>query len=230
MQPDALNAAVTRFDALGLQVHMHAIGDRAVRNALDAVEAARAVRPDTDLRHHIAHVQVIQPEDVRRFAALGVVANCQTYWAQSDAQMDELTVPFLGPDRARLQYPFASLLAAGARLAMGSDWSVTTADPLRQMEVALTRRDPADRDGPAFLPEQRLPLDAALDAFTAGSAYVCHDDDGGTIRVGGRADLAVLDQDVCATGFVTAGRAPLADASVVLTVSAGRVVHSARAE
>jgi predicted amidohydrolase YtcJ len=219
---DELAAAVTELDGLGFQVHMHAIGDRAVRNALDAVEAARAVHGASGLRHHIAHVQVVQPDDVARFAALDVVANCQTYWAQPDPQMDELTVPFLGEERAALQYPFESLRRSGARLAMGSDWAVTTADPLAQLEVAITR---AGRGTGAFLPDQRLPVDAALDAFTAGSAYVNHDEDAGAIEVGRRADLAMLDHDVLAPGYAGPDSAPLADASVVLTLAAGRVVH-----
>jgi predicted amidohydrolase YtcJ len=219
---DELAAAVTELDALGFQVHMHAIGDRAVRDALDAVEAARAANGAQDLRHHIAHVQVVQPADLPRFAALDVVANCQTYWAQPDPQMDELTVPFLGEERAALQYPFEAIRAAGARLAMGSDWAVTTADPLAQLEVAITR---AGRGTQPFLPDQRLSVDDAVDAFTAGSAYVNHDDDAGTIELGRRADLAVLDHDVLVDGYATPDSAPLADASVVLTVAAGRVVH-----
>ena len=219
---DELAAAVTELDALGFQVHMHAIGDRAVRNALDAVQAAQVSHGRRDLRHHVAHVQVVQPEDVPRFAALGVVANCQTYWAQPDAQMDELTVPFLGDERASLQYPFEAIRAAGARLAMGSDWAVTTADPLAQLEVAITR---AGRGTGPFLPAQRLSVDDAFDAFTAGSAYVNHDDDAGVIQVGMRADLAMLDHDVLVDGYATAESAPIADASVVLTVASGRVVH-----
>ena len=219
---ELLAAAVTELDALGFQVHMHAIGDRAVRNALDAIEAAQQANGTNDHRHHNAHVQVVQPEDVPRFAQLGVIANCQTYWAKPDPQMEELTIPFLGRDRVDIQYPFEAMRAAGARLAMGSDWSVTTADPLAQLEVAVTR---AERDGAAFLPEQRLRLDHAVDAFTSGSAYVNHDHDAGAIAVGMRADLALLDLDVLADGFASGGRAPLADASVELTVASGQVVH-----
>ncbi len=225
VERDQLAAAVTALDRLGFQVHMHAIGDRAVRNALDAVAAARAANGANDLRHHLAHIQVVQPEDVDRFAALDVVANCQAYWAQSEAQMDELTIPFLGRDRADLQYPFEALRRSGARLAMGSDWAVTTANPLEELEVAVTRVDPENRDNAAFLPEQRLALADAVDAFTAGSAFVNHDADGGAIEVGARADLALLDVDIFEAGFVTARRAPLADATVRLTVAGGRVVH-----
>ena len=217
-----LAAAVTRLDAEGFQVHMHAIGDRAVRDALDAVEAAREANGPSDHRHHLAHIQVIQPGDVPRFARLGVVANCQAFWAQSEPQMDDLTIPFLGPERSALQYPFASLRRTGATLAMGSDWAVTTADPLAQIEVAVRRVGPSRRDPAPFLPDERLSLDAALTAFTAGSAYVNHDDEGGAIAPGRRADLAVLDVDVLADGAP-----PVADATVELTLAAGAVVHGA---
>lgn len=225
LEPDLLAAAVTQLDRHGFQVHLHAIGDRAIRYGLDAVAAARSANADTDLRHHIAHLQVIQPEDIKRFAELGVVANCQAYWAQSEPQMDELTIPFLGEDRARLQYPFEGLRRAGARLAMGSDWAVTTADPLQQLEVAITRIDPENRANAPFLPEQRLSLVDAVEAFTAGSTFVNHDDGGGAIAIGKRADLAVLDTDIFADGFATAQHAPLSDARVELTVASGAVVY-----
>ncbi len=220
VEPELLAAAVTRLDALGFGVHLHAIGDRAVRDALDAVQAARTANGRTDNRHHIAHLQVVQPEDLPRFRALGVTANCQAYWAQSEPQMEELTLPFLGPERGRLQYPFGDLFRTGAMLAMGSDWAVTTANPLEQIEVAVTRTDPEHRDNPPFLPEQALPLPVALAAFTAGSAYVNGDADAGALGVGRRADLAVLDGNVFA-----APPRQIADARVVATVAAGRVVY-----
>ena len=217
---ELLKAALTQLDADGFQVHMHAIGDRAVRMSLDAVEAARTANGQSDHRHHIAHIQVVHPTDVPRFGALGAVANCQAYWAMNEPQMDELTIPFLGEERTRMQYPFADIARAGGRLAMGSDWSVSTADPLQQIEVAVTRVDPEHRTNAPFLPEQSLGLDQALTAFTAGSAYVNHDSDGGALTVGRRADLAVLDQPITGPAAV-----PAADATVRLTVAAGRVVH-----
>jgi predicted amidohydrolase YtcJ len=220
VERELLAAAVTELDRLGFQVHMHAIGDRAVRNALDAVESARAANGASDHRHHIAHIQVIQPEDVPRFRELGVVANAQPYWAQMEPQMEELTIPFLGRDRAQLQYPFADLMRSGAMLAMGSDWSVTTANPLEEIEVAVTRVDPENRGNAPFLPEQALPLQVALAAFTAGSAYVNHDEDGGVLAVGRRADLAVLDRNL-----FSPGAGPVGDAHVDLTVASGRVVY-----
>ncbi|HET8616581.1 MAG TPA: amidohydrolase [Actinomycetales bacterium] len=220
VERDLLAAAVTELDRLGFQVHMHAIGDRAVRNALDAVQAARVANGPSDHRHHIAHIQVVQHEDVPRFRELGVVANAQAYWAQAEPQMEELTIPFLGRDRAQLQYPFGDLLRSGATLAMGSDWSVTTANPLEEIEVAVTRVDPENRDNAPFLPEQALPLQVALAAFTAGSAYVNHDHDGGSLAIGKRADLAVVDRNLF---DVPSGH--VADARVELTVASGRVVH-----
>ncbi len=216
-----LAEAVTALDAWGFQVHMHAIGDRAVRNALDACETARATNGVRDARHHIAHLQVVHPDDIGRFRELGVIANCQPYWAQHDPQMDELTVPFLGPERVPLQYPFASLHAAGATLAFGSDWSVSTANPLQEMEVAIRRADPSSRDAEPFLEEQRLPLHIALATFTKGSAHVNRDDDAGSIEEGSRADLVVLDRNL-----FDAPNAAIADARVEHTVSAGRVVWS----
>ncbi len=225
VERDALARAVTELDALGFQVHLHAIGDRALRDGLDAFAAARDANGPVgggaarDPRHHIAHLQVVQPEDIPRFAQLGVTANAQAYWAMNDSQMDELTVPFLGRERADLQYPFASLLRAGARLAMGSDWAVSTANPLEQIEVAVTR---AERGGPAFLPDERLTLDQALHAFTVGSAFVNHDEEAGVLAVGRRADLALLDRDIGAVGF---GDGAIGDATVLLTVAAGTVVH-----
>ena len=219
---DALKSHVTRLDALGFQAHFHAIGERAVREALDAVETAREVNGMTDTRPHIAHIQVIHPDDLARFRTLDVTANAQPYWACHEAQMDELTIPFLGPERARWQYPFASLLAAGATLAMGSDWSVSTADPLIQMEVAVTRVSDVHRGlTPPFLPTERIELLDALAAFTIGTARVNHlEDEIGSIEVGKAADLVVLDRDL----FDRAEGA-IGEARVVATFIGGHAVH-----
>jgi len=163
---------------------------------------------------------VVHPDDIPRFGALGVTANCQAFWARSEPQLDELTSPFLGPERAAGQYPFRALAEHGAELAMGSDWAVTTADVLQEVEVAVRRVDPEHRDKEPFLPDQRLTLVEALTAFTAGSARVNHDDDGGRIAEGARADVAVVDHDLFGPD-----RPPVGDCRVVLTLAAGRVVH-----
>jgi predicted amidohydrolase YtcJ len=224
IDPETLAAGVTRLDAVGIQPHFHAIGDAAVREGLDATAAARAANGPTDTRPHMAHIQVIHPDDISRFAQLGVTANAQPLWACHEDQMDELTIPFLGPERSAWQYPFASLLRAGARLAMGSDWGVSTPNPLLEMEVAVERTWPGSPGSTEpFLPTERISLDDAIAAFTLGSAYVNHlDTETGSIEVGKLADLAVIDRDLFAPG---AG--PIGDAHVVLTTVGGQVVHEA---
>ncbi|MFJ7073940.1 amidohydrolase [Streptomyces sp. NPDC098781] len=186
---------VTELDALGFQCHFHALGDRAVRDALDAIEAARDANGPSDTRPHLAHLQVVQPADVPRFARLGATANIQPLWAAHEPQMDELTIPFLGPERAAWQYPFGALLRSGARLAAGSDWPVSSPDPLHGIHVAVNRVAPEAADAPVFLPGERIGLAEALTAYTAGSAYVNHLDDTGEVRAGALADLVVLDRD-----------------------------------
>ncbi|HJQ07365.1 MAG TPA: amidohydrolase [Nocardioides sp.] len=194
VDPEALKEHVTALDAHGFQVHFHALGDRAVREALDAIEVARDKNGFTDGRHHLAHLQVVHPEDVARFRTLGASANIQPLWAAHEPQMDELTIPFLGPERSAWQYPFGSLLRSGAVLAAGSDWPVSSADPILGIHVAVNRVQP-DTDGPVFYAEERIDLGSALAAYTSGTAHVNHLDDTGAIAVGNLADLAVLDRD-----------------------------------
>jgi predicted amidohydrolase YtcJ len=198
VDPQALAEYVTRLDAEHFQVHLHAIGDRAVRESLDAIAAARAANGPRGNRHHIAHLQVVHPADVPRFAALDVTANMQALWAAHEPQMDELTIPFIGPERTARQYVFGDLLAAGARLAAGSDWSVSSANPLRAAHVAVNRSlaGATGAEAEPFLPGQALALGEALAAYTLGSAYVNHlDDETGSIAEGKLADLVVLDAD-----------------------------------
>lgn len=198
VDPEALLGYVTELDANGFQVHLHAIGDRAVREALNALEAARNANGSNDHRHHIAHLQVVHPDDVPRFARLGVTANMQALWAAHEPQMDELTIPFIGPERAARQYVFGDLLRAGARLAAGSDWAVSSADPMQAVHVAVNRsaHGATGADAEPFLPGQRLELGEALAAYTLGSAYVNHlDEETGSIEPGKLADLVVLDRD-----------------------------------
>ncbi len=225
VEPEALPAVVTRLDREGFQVHFHAIGDGAVRAALDAVEAAVRANGPRDARHHIAHLQVVHPQDLPRFERLGVVANAQALWACHEPQMDDLTIPFLGPERTSHQYPFGTLLRAGARLAMGSDWSVSTPDPFKQMEVAVTRVDPDHRGGEPFLPDERIGLGEALTAFTRGSAFVNRlEGETGTLAPGMLADLVVVDRDI---GPPDNG--PIGDARALLTMVGGHVVYEAEA-
>jgi predicted amidohydrolase YtcJ len=194
VDPGKLGGYVTELDRLGFQVHFHALGDRAVREALDAVEAALGANGQLGNRHHLAHLQVVHPRDVGRFAVLGATANIQPLWACHEPQMDELAIPLLGPARARWQYPFRSLLASGAALAAGSDWPVSSPDPIQGMHVAVNRVPPGGLGEP-LTPGERLTLAEALTAYTAGSARVNHADRTGRVAAGMLADLVVLDRD-----------------------------------
>ena len=214
----ALTDAIVALDAAGLSVHVHTIGDRAVREALDGFAAARvsngwAGRDAADARrHHLAHLQFVHPDDAARFAELGVTANAQAVWACHEPQMRELTLPVVGAERGAQQYPFASILRAGvgtegrdARpvLCAGSDWPVSTPDPWQAIHVAVNRRLPAD--DPEFDPEpllahEALTLAEALDAYTAGSSWINGRGPGdatttGVVEVGAVADLAATDRD-----------------------------------
>ena len=222
VDPEALKEHVVRLHREGFQVHFHALGDRAVRESLDAVAAAVAAGGRRDLRHHLAHLQVVHPDDVPRFGALEAVANCQPLWARHEPQMTELTIPFLGPERAAWQYPFGDLHRSGARLAFGSDWPVSSPDPMGQLHTAVTRQPPGADDVPApFLPEQRLSLADAVHAFTLGSAYVNHlDRDTGSIEPGKYADLTVLDRNL-----FELPPGELHTARVRLTLVEGTAVH-----
>jgi predicted amidohydrolase YtcJ len=221
LAPEVLSEAVTRLDAESFQVHVHAIGDRAVTDALDAFERARRVNGPSSGRHHVAHLQVVAPADRPRFAALDVAANVQALWAVNDEAMTELTRPFIDPELAGWQYPFGSLARLGARLAMGSDWPVSTPDPLAAIHVAVNRTL-AGEDAEPLLPEESLTLEEAFAAYTSGSAYVNHHDDTGSLTPGMRADLAVLDRDPFAGGPQAVG-----EARVVATYVDGRAVHEA---
>ena len=196
IEPGPLREIVAAIDSVGMQCHFHALGDRAVRQALDALEHARSANGMRDTRPHLAHLQIIDPADIERFAQLDATANIQPLWACAGAALTELTNPYLPLGRAELQYPFRSLVDSGAALAMGSDWSVSTPDVLQQVGVAATRTRPSMGITDPFLPEQRIPVDTALAAFTHGSARVnFFDHDSGVIERGMRADLAVISGD-----------------------------------
>ncbi|MEU0835974.1 amidohydrolase [Streptomyces sp. NPDC005969] len=222
VDPQALRGHVTRLDALDFQVHFHALGDRAVREALDAIEAAIEANGRRGNRHHLAHLQVVHPDDIRRFAPLGAIANIQPLWAAHEPQMDELTIPFLGPERAAWQYPFGDLLRAGATFAAGSDWPVSSPDPIEGIHVAVNRREPGATDDRVFFPEQRLDLATAVAAYTAGTAHVNGLDDAGSLLPGNLADLVVLDRDI-----FTAPPEEIAEARVLRTYVGGSLVHCA---
>ncbi len=199
MDPFELKIAIASLAAEGFQVHVHAIGDRAVTETLDAFEYAHVQRNGgPDLRHHIAHLQMVKPSDVPRFAKLGVAANLQALWACRDDQMVDLVLPFVDDERAGWQYPFRALEVAGSQLAMGSDWPVTSPDPLAAIHVAVNRTlfaDPGRAGVEPLLPEQAIGLETAFAAYTSGSAFLNHRDASGVIAPGRVADLVILDRD-----------------------------------
>lgn len=226
---DVLLAVSAALAAEDFDLHLHAIGDRAVRWSLDAVEHARATHPEAAGRHHIAHIQVVDPEDVPRFAAVGAAANLQALWAARDEQMSLLSIPVLGERRAGHQYPFASIAAAGGRLCMGSDWPVSSVDPWEAIHVAVNRvvppsEDPDQDSLEPLLPHEALTLTAALTAYTSGSAWQLHlDGERGRIAPGFVADLAVTDRDPFSLPTTALGTV-----RNHLTLLDGRLVHDAR--
>lgn len=196
---EALAEAVVAVDAAGFQPHIHAIGDEAVRQALDAIERAQRENGERDRRPVIAHAQLVAPDDLARFAGLGVIPNMQPLWAQLDATMTELTVPRLGPDRALQQYRLRSLVDSGAALAFGSDWPVSSGDPREGLAVAASRQTPEGEPAGGWMPDEILPVELALRAYTSGVAHQAFADlakpGWGQLAQGASADLVWLDRD-----------------------------------
>ena len=226
--PEEVAEAVRLLSRERFQVHFHAARDRAVHVALDALASVGGLA--AHLRHHLAHLQFIRPDDLDRFRDLDAVANFQPLWACHDPQMDDLTLPIVGPERATWQYRIGTLARRGTRMAFGSDWPVSSADPLQQIHVAVNRRlsgrlgqpGTAETDQP-FLPDEAIPVTRALTAFTAGVAYVNHREaDLGSLQPGHLADIAVLDRDI-----LTIPPGDIGSTQVDLTLAGGQFVHGA---
>lgn len=195
--PDVLDEVVRALQDAGFDMHFHTMGDRALTEVLDALEAGE--QPG-EFRHQIAHLQSVRPSDIPRFAPLNVTANIQALWAAHGQQMDRLCIPLIGPERADQQFPFGDLVRAGARLSAGSDWPVSDPSPLSAIHVAVNRVAPgSEPDTPVFIERQKLTLAQALTAYTAGGAYVNRIDRTGAIKPGMLADLTILDRDPFAT-------------------------------
>lgn len=221
VEPERLKAAVTQLDADGFQVHFHAIGDAAIRQSLDAVEAARRANGGDGHRHHISHLQLIDAADVPRFKTLGVVANYQPLWAYADEYITELTIPFLGPERSAHMYAIGSVLKSGATVAFGSDWSVSSPNVFWQIETAVTRLGALGETTEPFLPGEAIGLADALAAFTIHAAYTNrNDDDTGSIEAGKLADLVVLDRNL-----FEIPAAEISETQALVTLFEGRAVH-----
>ncbi len=218
---EELNEVVTKFDAMGLQLHLHAIGDRAVRSGLDAIEAARNVNGPGDNRHTIAHLELINADDFDRFAELDTTANFQPLWAYPDAAVDQLYLPVLGKDRVEGMYPIGSIVRSGGRIVGGSDWDVTSPNPLKAIEVAIRREDPEKDSGPVLNENERVSLATMIDAYTINGAWLMHQEDRvGSIEVGKRADLVVLDRDL-----FTIPSTEISETKVVMTLLDGEIIY-----
>jgi predicted amidohydrolase YtcJ len=219
---EALAEAVTAFDTDGFSVHLHTLGDRATRSALDAIDAAKTANPDSEARHVITHLVYPQPQDVARFQSLGVIANISPWWAFRNEWTASFP-PTLGPDRERWMYPFASLERSGALLTAGSDYPFTPLDPFEAIEVGLTRRAPDDPRSAPLGEDEALTLETLLAAYTINAAYQLHQEDRtGSIVAGKLADLIVIDRNL----FETATES-ISEARVLLTLLEGEVVHRA---
>ena len=217
-----VNEYFTRFDGMGLQVHVHAIGDAAVRMALDGFEAMRDANGMSDNRHHITHLQLIHEDDRPRFAELNVAASFQALWAYPDPAAMELDIPMLGEERTWQMYPIGSLHRSGGRIAGASDYWVTDLDPLLAIEVAITRQDPYTNSGPVLNADEAVNLATMIEAYTINGAYLMKlDDVQGSIEVGKRADLVVLDRNV-----FDIPPSEISEAEVTLTVFDGRTVYT----
>lgn len=193
---DSLAEAARRVDELGLQIHIHAIGDAAVRQGLDAISYAVESNGPRDRRPVIAHVQLVDDADLHRFAELGVIPNMQPLWAQMDALMTVLTIPRLGVERADQQYRMRSLDASGAPLAFGSDWPVSSGAPLDGIAIGVSRRTPEGEPEGGWTPEETLTIERALGAYTAGVAEQAFAEGvWGRLVPGASADLLWLDRD-----------------------------------
>ena len=189
---DELIDAMVHFDALGFQIHAHAIGDAAIRQALNAIEAVTRVNPRWDRRPVIAHAQLIHPDDLPRFASLGVIANIQPLWTYLDPMNAQLIEPRIGAKRNNQQYQLASLQRSGARISYGSDWPVTSHVPLEALAVPTHRTAPGSTQ--AWSSQESISVEDSLVHYTQDAAY-SNFWNKGVIQVGADADFVVLDQN-----------------------------------
>lgn len=194
---DLMNTFVAALDRNGFQVHIHGIGDRGIRMSLDAFEYTRKINGLRDARHHIAHLQLLHPQDIERIKYLDIIANFQPLWAIYDKYISQLTAPVLGPKRTSWLYPIGSVVRSGAKTVFGSDWSVSSMNPLRGIQTATTRRPLTAGPGEAWLPQEVISIIQALSAYTTDGAFLNFQENiSGSLEVGKAADLVVLEQDI----------------------------------
>jgi predicted amidohydrolase YtcJ len=215
--PAKMNALVAEAYRRGLTVHVHAIGDLAVKASLDAFEAARKANPNSALPFSLTHAQFVDPEDIPRFAQLHVIAALQLLWAVADPSTNEQVKPFIDAEIYRWMYPARSILDTGGEIAGASDWPVSTANPFAAIYQAETRSGPQG----VLDASQRMPREAMLYAYTRNSARVLNElDEIGSLEPGKRADLVLVDRDV-----LTVPAEELKSATVLFTMFGGKIVY-----
>ncbi|MFE7418098.1 amidohydrolase [Rhodococcus sp. NPDC057529] len=219
---DELCRAAAEVDRLGFQIHIHAIGDAGVRMALDAIEYADRCNGPRDRRATIAHLQLVDGDDLGRFVSLGAVANFQPLWAQLDALMTELTIPRIGAERSAQQYRIGTLSERGARVAFGSDWPITAYEPIKGIATAIHRQTPSGIPSEGWLPRERVGLERALAAYSAGVAYQGFEEGRwGRLLPGMRADMIQLPADP----YDLSSTQALGELAVTRTWLGGKRVH-----
>jgi hypothetical protein len=215
--PAKMNALVTEAARRGLNVHIHAIGDLAVKASLDAFEAARKAVSESTLPFSLTHAQFVDPEDIPRFSKLHVIAVLQLLWATTNPYTVEEVKPYVDPAIYRWMYPARSILDAGGEIAGASDWPVSSPNPFLAIYVAEMR---SGETGGVLDPAQRMPREAMLYAYTRNAAQVLNQlDEIGSLAPGKRADLVLIDRDV-----LTVSAADLKKAAVVWTMFGGKIV------
>ncbi|HEX6405773.1 MAG TPA: amidohydrolase [Gemmatimonadales bacterium] len=195
--PVRLRDLALELDRSGFQIHVHAIGDRAIRMTLDAFAYARSRNGAHDARHTITHLELIDPADIPRFRDLGVIPDFQALWANGDEYLTRLTEPALGPKRSRWLYPIASVVRTGAVVTGGSDWSVSSLNPLDAIETGITHQQLDQPQQRPWNPAERVDLATMIAMYTINAAYQNHlERETGSIEAGKLADLIVLDRNL----------------------------------
>jgi len=219
--PAEYTKAVTELDRRGFQVFTHAIGDRAIRTALDAYEAAQKTNHTTDARHRVEHIETVSAADIPRFGQLGVIASFQPLHAYPDDDTLKVWARNVGPERAQRAWAWHSIESHGGRLAFGSDWPVVTMNPWPGVQTALTRQTTEGQPPDGFVPQERVSLEDAIKAYTLGAAFAGHrEKTEGSLEPGKVADLIVLSQDLFKTEPTE-----IAKTEVLLTMVGGKVVY-----
>ena len=219
--PDTLKEVVRLYEKEGFQLHFHAIGDKGIRVTLDALEYSKNKNKSNNRRHMMSHIQLIHPDDISRFKALNVIAVFQPLWAYPDQYIKELTLPVLGPNRSKWNYPIRNVELTGAVISAGSDWSVTSLNPFHAMEVAITRQEPGNPSGESLNKEQAISLESILRAYTLGGAYsLFKENELGSIEKGKLADLVILDRNL-----FTIPSYDIHNTKVLMTIFNGEIVY-----